>query len=250
MCRAAKKPTVVAVGPGGSAWSADDGATWVTIDTLNYWSVGFASPRAGWAVGTRGKITRLGGFCGRWHDSSNHLRNRGIPSTALAQEVTASGGRRGSHFNRRSVSLALMYTLHFGRALAVAVLSAVLINYLFSPAVRWLAKRRVPRSLSAFVLLAGLAAAIAGTTAALAVPAANWVARAPAALQKAQSGIAALKTRVRKASAVASTLEKVTALEEPKNEVVISRAVARLPRLREHDTLLGRCSAPPSPCCS
>ena len=58
----AKRPTVVAVGPGGSAWSADDGATWVTIDTLNYWSVGFASPRAGWAVGTRGKITRLGGF--------------------------------------------------------------------------------------------------------------------------------------------------------------------------------------------
>jgi photosystem II stability/assembly factor-like uncharacterized protein len=58
----AKKPTVVAVGPGGSAWSADNGATWVMIDTLNYWSVGFASPRAGWAVGTRGKITKLGGF--------------------------------------------------------------------------------------------------------------------------------------------------------------------------------------------
>ena len=57
-----KKPTAVVVGPGGAAWSADDGATWVAIDTLNYWSVGFASPRAGWAVGTRGKITRLGGF--------------------------------------------------------------------------------------------------------------------------------------------------------------------------------------------
>lgn len=55
----AKKPTVVAVGPNGSAWSADNGATWVVIDTLNYWSVGFASPSAGWAVGTRGKITRL-----------------------------------------------------------------------------------------------------------------------------------------------------------------------------------------------
>ena len=58
----AKKPTVVAVGPGGAAWSRDDGATWVAIDTLNYWSVGFASPGAGWAVGTRGKITKLGGF--------------------------------------------------------------------------------------------------------------------------------------------------------------------------------------------
>ena len=57
-----KKPTVVAVGPHGSAWSADNGATWVAIDTLNYWSVGFASPTAGWAVGTRGKITKLAGF--------------------------------------------------------------------------------------------------------------------------------------------------------------------------------------------
>ena len=26
------------------------------------WSVGFASPRSGWAVGTRGRITRLGFF--------------------------------------------------------------------------------------------------------------------------------------------------------------------------------------------
>lgn len=58
----AKRPTIVAVGPGGSAWSADNGATWVTIDTLNYWSVGIASSRAGWAVGTRGKITKLSGF--------------------------------------------------------------------------------------------------------------------------------------------------------------------------------------------
>lgn len=58
----ARKPTVVAVGPAGSAWSADNGKTWVAIDTLNYWSVGFSSPSAGWAVGTRGKITKLSGF--------------------------------------------------------------------------------------------------------------------------------------------------------------------------------------------
>ena len=65
--------------------------------------------------------------------------------------------------------LALMYTVHVGRALAVALLFAVFINYLFSPAVRWLARRGVPRSLSAFALLAGLTVVVAGTTAALAV---------------------------------------------------------------------------------
>jgi photosystem II stability/assembly factor-like uncharacterized protein len=59
---AARRPTIVAVGPKGAVWSGDEGVTWVPIDTLNYWSVGFASPRAGWAVGVRGRITKLSGF--------------------------------------------------------------------------------------------------------------------------------------------------------------------------------------------
>ena len=58
----ARTPTLVAVGPKGSAWSTDDGATWTPIDQVAYWAVGFASPRAGWAVGPRGQITRLSGF--------------------------------------------------------------------------------------------------------------------------------------------------------------------------------------------
>ena len=58
----ARTPTVVAVGPGGLAWSRDDGTTWTVINNNVYWSVGFASPRAGWAVGARGRITKLSGF--------------------------------------------------------------------------------------------------------------------------------------------------------------------------------------------
>ncbi|MEO5509199.1 MAG: hypothetical protein ABIV28_08335 [Longimicrobiales bacterium] len=57
-----KPPTVVAVGPAGAVYSRDHGMTWSTIDKLNYWSVGFASPRAGWAVGTAGRITKLSNF--------------------------------------------------------------------------------------------------------------------------------------------------------------------------------------------
>lgn len=52
-------PTLVAVGPGGAAVSFDDGRNWVTMDTTAYWSVGFASPSSGWAVGPRGRIKRL-----------------------------------------------------------------------------------------------------------------------------------------------------------------------------------------------
>lgn len=51
--------SVVAVGPKGIAYSTDEGSTWTTLDTLSYWSVGFASRRVGWAVGPAGRITRI-----------------------------------------------------------------------------------------------------------------------------------------------------------------------------------------------
>jgi photosystem II stability/assembly factor-like uncharacterized protein len=57
----ARAPTLVAVGPNGSAWARLDAGTlaWTLVDTANYWSLGLASPRAGWAVGTQGRITKL-----------------------------------------------------------------------------------------------------------------------------------------------------------------------------------------------
>jgi photosystem II stability/assembly factor-like uncharacterized protein len=53
---------VVAVSPGGLAWSLDHGATWTMLNERNYWSVAFASANIGWAVGDGGRITKLTGF--------------------------------------------------------------------------------------------------------------------------------------------------------------------------------------------
>lgn len=50
---------LVAVGPKGMILSRDDARTWVWLDTLSYWSVGFASARAGWAVGPGGRIVKV-----------------------------------------------------------------------------------------------------------------------------------------------------------------------------------------------
>jgi photosystem II stability/assembly factor-like uncharacterized protein len=55
-------PTLVAVGPDGAVYTRDVGHTWTVIDRNDYWSVGFASPRAGWLVGRNGRITKLSGF--------------------------------------------------------------------------------------------------------------------------------------------------------------------------------------------
>jgi len=53
------QPWVVGVGPGGADYSTDNGLSWVSLDTLNYWAVGFASPSAGWMVGPGGRITKV-----------------------------------------------------------------------------------------------------------------------------------------------------------------------------------------------
>ena len=53
--------TVVATGPSGAAWSADEGEHWSLLPGVNdYWAVGFATPTAGWLVGTEGRILKLG----------------------------------------------------------------------------------------------------------------------------------------------------------------------------------------------
>ena len=50
---------LVVVGPAGIAFSPNDGETWTTASDQSHWSVAFAGPRAGWAVGPDGRITKL-----------------------------------------------------------------------------------------------------------------------------------------------------------------------------------------------
>lgn len=52
-------PTLVVVGPQGVAFSPDNGEIWHQASEESHWSVAFAGPQAGWAVGPDGRITRL-----------------------------------------------------------------------------------------------------------------------------------------------------------------------------------------------
>jgi photosystem II stability/assembly factor-like uncharacterized protein len=52
--------TVVATGPGGAAWTPDEGDTWFLLeDVADFWAVAFAGPSAGWLVGTEGRIVKV-----------------------------------------------------------------------------------------------------------------------------------------------------------------------------------------------
>jgi photosystem II stability/assembly factor-like uncharacterized protein len=51
---------VVITGPGGAAWTANEGETWHLIPEVgDYWAVAFANSRVGWLVGTEGRILKL-----------------------------------------------------------------------------------------------------------------------------------------------------------------------------------------------
>ena len=54
------KKTVVATGPGGSAWTPDEGDTWSLLPGItNCWTVAFASRKAGWLGCGAGQIIKV-----------------------------------------------------------------------------------------------------------------------------------------------------------------------------------------------
>jgi photosystem II stability/assembly factor-like uncharacterized protein len=54
------RAVVVTANAGGAAWTPDEGKTWYALPGVTgYWAVAFASPKAGWLVGTNGTILRI-----------------------------------------------------------------------------------------------------------------------------------------------------------------------------------------------
>jgi photosystem II stability/assembly factor-like uncharacterized protein len=54
------RAVVITADDGGAAWTPDEGTTWYTLPGVSgYWAVAFASPKAGWLVGTDGRILKI-----------------------------------------------------------------------------------------------------------------------------------------------------------------------------------------------
>src|SRR6266513_3414207 len=54
------RAVVVTANDGGAAWTPDEGNTWFTLPGVTgYWAVAFATPKAGWLVGTDGRILKI-----------------------------------------------------------------------------------------------------------------------------------------------------------------------------------------------
>ena len=54
------RSVVITANDGGAAWTPDEGTTWYSLPGVSgYWAVAFASPKAGWLVGTDGRILKI-----------------------------------------------------------------------------------------------------------------------------------------------------------------------------------------------
>jgi predicted PurR-regulated permease PerM len=149
----------------------------------------------------------------------------------------------------RSVSLAVLATLatvfmlHWASAVFIPVMVGLLFSYGLSPVVDWLARRRIPRALSAAVLVLGIVSGAGATVYSLSDDAGKLVESLPMATQKLRQSIRAMQgkqdntlTTMQKA---ASQLEQ--AAEDSSRAAPADRGVQRVqiekPRFAVRDYL-------------
>ncbi len=109
--------------------------------------------------------------------------------------------------------LAVFYTIYLTRSLLLPVVLATMLTYLLAPVVRLGSKLRLPRALSAAVIVLGLLAALGFAFSTLVEPAAGWLEKAPVSFKLLQKRIRPLKDPVKKVTEASAEMEKITQVE-------------------------------------
>ena len=136
----------------------------------------------------------------------------------------------------RSVSLAVLATLasvfmlRWASAVFIPVMVGLLFSYGLSPVVDWLAHRRIPRALSAAVMVLGIVFGVGATVYSLSDDAAKLVESLPVAAQKLRQSIGVLQ---RKQDNTLATMQKAAsqleqAAEETNRAAPVDRSVQRV----------------------
>lgn len=104
--------------------------------------------------------------------------------------------------------LAFLFVLHWAKAVFIPVMVGVLFSYALSPVVNWFETRRVPRWLSAAVLLLAILGGLGTTAWSLSDEATQLVQALPAAAQKFRE---AMKVRSGRSDSALETVQKAAA---------------------------------------
>ncbi len=136
----------------------------------------------------------------------------------------------------RSISLVLIATLasvfmlHWASAVFIPVMVGVLFSYALSPIISWLELRRIPRALSAALLIIGILSGVGAVAYALSDDANKLVASLPAAAEKLHDSIRSSRGQ---AGNTLTTMQKAAAqieqvAEETTQAAPLSRGVQRV----------------------
>lgn len=119
--------------------------------------------------------------------------------------------------------LALFYTFYFARDFFLPLTLAWILSMLLKPAVRFLARLRIPEVLgSGLVLILVLALAVGGVLM-LSGPASNWIQRAPESLEKVEGKVRMVVRSAQPITKAAETVEHLTSATKETPEVELKK---------------------------
>jgi predicted PurR-regulated permease PerM len=157
--------------------------------------------------------------------------------TAEPEQVTSRARLRIAEllqkpFDVRSVALtglfilAVFYTVYFLRSVLLPIVLALLLSYLLRPIVRTLARIKIPPLIGAALILVTLLSVVTLGVSALATPAADWLAKAPAGLKELEYKLLPMKRSMAEVAKAGGEIEK---LATPDSSTKLAVEVKRHP---------------------
>ena len=112
--------------------------------------------------------------------------------------------------------LGILYTLHFGRVVFLPIAIAVMLSVLLAPVVRRMKKVKIPEPVGAALFLSMFVLVLAYGLSRLGEPAAEWIAKAPAAFTEAEYKLRVLKKPMEEMSKATDLLSKAASPDDSK----------------------------------
>ena len=114
--------------------------------------------------------------------------------------------------------LAIFYTIYFLRSLLLPIVLALLLSYLLRPIVRGLARLKIPAMVGSALLLLSLVGLIGYGVSFLALPAADWLEKAPYSLHELQQRLLPLKKPMEKVAQASGAIENLATPNTPQTK--------------------------------
>jgi predicted PurR-regulated permease PerM len=118
-------------------------------------------------------------------------------------------------------TLLLLYALYFAAHMLLPVMFAFLLQLLLQPAMRALGKLRVPKTAAALLLLFAMCGAVGMLVSSLAVPASEWIAKAPESLPRLEQRLSVVRAPIDKMQKATKEVEQMAAGPAAASEVVV-----------------------------